>query len=56
MSISSDPLISIAIGKIIGPMDMLIAAHARSRDLILVTNNMREFQRAEDLALENWVE
>lgn len=43
-------------GKIIGPMDMLIAAHARSRSLVLVTNNTREFERVEDLILENWVD
>lgn len=42
-------------GKIIGPMDMLIAAHARSKKLILVTNNLREFERVEALDLENWV-
>ena len=42
-------------GSVIGPMDMLIAAQARSRDLILVTNNTREFRRIHDLKLENWV-
>ena len=42
-------------GTPIGTMDMLIAAHAISEDLILVTNNLREFQRVPGLRLENWV-
>ena len=42
-------------GKIIGSMDMLIAAHTRSIPLILVTNNYREFSRVPDLRIENWV-
>lgn len=42
-------------GKPIGSMDMLLAAQARSRDLILVTNNEKEFHRIEGLKLENWV-
>ena len=42
-------------GTLIGTMDMLIAGHARSRDYILVTNNMREFKRVPDLKLENWI-
>lgn len=42
-------------GKIIGGMDMLIAAHAGSLALTLVTNNLREFERVPDLELENWV-
>ena len=41
-------------GTPIGPMDMLIAAHARSEGLVLVTNNTREFNRVEDLPVENW--
>lgn len=41
-------------GTPIGPMDTLIAAHAHSEDLILVTNNTREFERVEDLPLEDW--
>lgn len=40
----------------IGPLDMLIAARARSKDMILVTNNVREFERVPDLEVENWVE
>ena len=41
-------------GTPIGPMDTLIAAHAKSLDLILVTNNTREFERVADLRLEDW--
>jgi tRNA(fMet)-specific endonuclease VapC len=43
-------------GTPIGPLDTLIASHAVSLDLILVTNNMREFKRIPDLQLENWIE
>jgi tRNA(fMet)-specific endonuclease VapC len=42
-------------GKPIGPYDMMIAGHARSRGLKLVTNNMQEFERVEGLQLENWL-
>jgi tRNA(fMet)-specific endonuclease VapC len=42
-------------GTIIGPIDMLLAAQALSKDLILVTNNTKEFERIENLKLENWV-
>lgn len=41
-------------GEMIGPLDLLIAAHAVSRDLVLITNNEREFKRVENLKLENW--
>lgn len=41
-------------GTPIGPNDMLIAAHARAKDLTLVTNNTREFERVKNLDLENW--
>ena len=41
-------------GTPIGPMDMLIAAHAKSNDLTLVTNNTNEFGRIEGLQLEDW--
>jgi tRNA(fMet)-specific endonuclease VapC len=44
-----------AAGKIIGPYDLMIAGHARSRGLILVTNNVREFKRVPGLRVENWV-
>ncbi|KAF0152494.1 MAG: PilT protein domain-containing protein [Ignavibacteria bacterium] len=43
-------------GKMIGAMDLLIASQAVSRNLILVTNNEREFKRINDLHIENWVE
>lgn len=43
-------------GTPIGTMDNLIAAHARSENLILVTNNVREFERVPDLLIENWTE
>jgi len=43
-------------GTLISPMDTLIAAHARAARLILVTNNMREFERVDGLTLENWAE
>lgn len=43
------------VGKPIGVNDIHIAAHARSEGLILVTNNLREFERVPALQLENWV-
>lgn len=43
-------------GKVIGPNDMFIAAHAKSCDMTLVTNNTKEFIRIKDLKLENWAE
>jgi tRNA(fMet)-specific endonuclease VapC len=43
-------------GTPIGPYDLLIAGIARSRDMTLVTNNIREFERIAGLRLENWVE
>ena len=42
-------------GSVIGPMDMLIAAHAKSKNLTIVTNNTSEFERVEGLTVENWV-
>jgi tRNA(fMet)-specific endonuclease VapC len=42
-------------GKIIGENDIHIAAHAISQGLILVTNNLKEFKRVPNLALENWI-
>ncbi|MBT3273777.1 MAG: type II toxin-antitoxin system VapC family toxin [Spirochaetales bacterium] len=41
-------------GQLIGPMDLLIAAHAIARNLVLVTNNEREFRRVPALKIENW--
>jgi len=42
-------------GQIIGPLDMLIAAHAISRNLTIITNNIKEFKRIKSLQVENWV-
>jgi tRNA(fMet)-specific endonuclease VapC len=42
------------IGQPIGPYDMMIAGHARSSGLILVTNNVKEFDRVPGLMIENW--
>jgi tRNA(fMet)-specific endonuclease VapC len=41
-------------GQPIGPFDMMIAAHARSRGFVLVTNNIREYARVSGLRVENW--
>lgn len=41
-------------GKVIGSYDLLIAGHARSRGLIVVTGNLGEFQRVEGLRCEDW--
>lgn len=43
-------------GTVIGAYDMQIAAQAMTRNLILITNNSREFRRMPSLKLENWVE
>jgi tRNA(fMet)-specific endonuclease VapC len=43
------------IGMPIGNNDLWIAAHAMAAGLILVTNNLREFERVPDLKVENWV-
>jgi len=42
-------------GKLIGAMDLLIAAHARSLSLTLVTNKQNEFERVPGLRTVNWV-
>ena len=42
-------------GKIIGNMDLLIGSQAISRDLTLVTNNEKEFERIEHIRIENWI-
>ena len=42
-------------GTIIGNMDILIGSQAVSREIILVTNNEKEFKRIENLEIENWV-
>jgi tRNA(fMet)-specific endonuclease VapC len=41
-------------GELIGNNDLWIAAHAKSLDLILVTDNEKEFQRVRGLKVENW--
>jgi tRNA(fMet)-specific endonuclease VapC len=40
---------------LIGEYDTLITAHCLSLDLILATNNLKEFQRVPELKVENWV-
>jgi tRNA(fMet)-specific endonuclease VapC len=42
-------------GTPIGPLDMLIASHALSLSLTLVTGNEREFRRVKGLTVENWL-
>jgi tRNA(fMet)-specific endonuclease VapC len=42
-------------GTPIGPMDLLLAAQAMSRQLVLVTNNEKEFRRVRGLQIENWI-
>ena len=41
-------------GKPIGSYDLLIAGHARSRGLIVVTGNLDEFRRVDGLRCEDW--
>ena len=45
-----------AIGQPIGYNDFLIAAHCLAIDAVLVTDNVREFERVPGLAVENWLE
>lgn len=42
-------------GTPIGAYDLMIAGHARSRGLVVVTHNMREFRRVDGLRLEDWI-
>ncbi len=42
-------------GNVIGPLDMLIAAHALSEKLTVITNNEKEFKRVKGLKVEKWV-
>ncbi len=42
-------------GNIIGAMDMMIAAHAVSQKMTLVTNNEKHFKRVPTLNIENWI-
>mgnify|MGYP000364566463 FL=1 len=41
-------------GNPIGPLDMMIAGHAKSLKYTVVTNNTKEFERVQGLKLENW--
>lgn len=43
------------LGQLISDNDLHIAAHARSKGLIIVTNNTKEFNRVPALMVENWV-
>lgn len=43
------------IGRPIGPYDEMIAGHARSRGLVVVTNNLKHFQAVPGIRVENWV-
>lgn len=43
-------------GTPIGPLDTMIAGHAESLSYTVVTNNMKEFGRVQNLKLENWAE
>lgn len=42
-------------GQIIGPYDLMIAGHARSRGLVVVTGNLKEFRRVDGLRTEDWL-
>lgn len=42
-------------GRMIGQLDLLIAAQALSRNLIVVTNNTKEFRRVKNIHVENWI-
>jgi len=42
-------------GQMIGAYDVLIAAHARARGLVVVTGNLKEFKRVEGLRAEDWL-
>ncbi len=43
-------------GALIRPNDLFIAAHARSLDATLITNNADEFARVPGLAIDNWAD
>lgn len=43
-----------SVGKVIGSLDTLIAAHALAANAVLVTNNTKEFGRVSGLKVENW--
>ncbi|EJV3268933.1 tRNA(fMet)-specific endonuclease VapC, partial [Salmonella enterica] len=41
-------------GTPVGPYDQMIAGHAGSRGLVVVTNNLREFERIPGIRIEDW--
>jgi len=41
-------------GAQLGAADLMIAAHARSMDAIMVTNNTKDFSRVRGMQVENW--
>jgi tRNA(fMet)-specific endonuclease VapC len=43
------------IGRPIGPYDEMIAGHARSRGLVVVTHNIKQFENVPGIRLTNWV-
>ncbi len=42
-------------GQMIGPYDILIAGHARSQGLVVITGNLQEFRRVDGLRSEDWL-
>jgi tRNA(fMet)-specific endonuclease VapC len=42
-------------GLVIGPLDLMIAGSARSRDAVLITSNTREFSRVKNLTVQDWM-
>jgi tRNA(fMet)-specific endonuclease VapC len=42
-------------GQLIGPYDLMIAGHARSRGLVVITGNLAEFTRVAGLRSEDWL-
>lgn len=42
-------------GEIIGPIDMLLAAQAINKEMVFVTNNVKEFKRVKRLKIEDWI-
>ena len=42
-------------GQLIGANDLMIAAHARSINAVIVTNNVKDFSRVKGLKVDNWV-
>lgn len=42
-------------GQLVGPNDLIVAAQALSLELVLVTDNVREFSRVDGLTIENWL-